>query len=200
MRIFDKTLTAVRDLAQVSRIGIIMRHSTRYPNKNEKDLYTAGLTQEGVLQAEQFGQELGRLRQPGRLISSPVGRCLDTASAIMRGARWQTPVKRDNRLSHPFIEPVWNGPPICWGCDPLPPQVGSLVDLALEGEDHPGLVDLFTTQFTIVAVLAGYFTGKLFTTPGNWPDYLEGVIIWRVENRVHLQWREEEITIGAWPV
>lgn len=219
MRIFEATLAAVRARPQVPRIGLVLRHSIRHPIETEEDVFSAGLTAEGIRQAEWFGRELGQIRRPGRLMASPVGRCIDSAAAIARGAGWEARIEPDVRLSHPFIERIINGPHIRWKRDPLPAPVAALLDLVLEGEDQPGKLDIFSTHDTNLAVLAGYFIGQTFSytiddplpggrTPGSapasltghWPDFLEGILIFRVENDVHLCWREQEVVIGAWPV
>jgi hypothetical protein len=197
MQLFESSLTQVSHISSAHRVGLVLRHSARYPILKDEDIYTAGLTAEGVRQAEAFGQELTKIRIPGRLFSSPIERCLDTASAIARGANWDLPVLSDDRLSHPFIQPVWNALPIYWKEDPLPKQVTALLDLVMEGEDKPGVLDIFTTHDTIVAVLACYFTGKEFHYPDYWPDYLEGVFIWRDRNTLHLQWRDETVEISS---
>lgn len=195
-QLFESSLTRVSRISSNHRVGLVLRHSARYPILKDEDVYTVGLTAEGVQQAEAFGQELKKIRTPGRLLSSPIERCLDTAAAIARGANWELPVVSDYHLSHPFIQPVWNALPIYWKEDPVPKQVAALLDLVLEGEDKPGVLDIFTTHDTIVAVLACYFTGKQFHYPGYWPDFLEGVLIWRDGNTLHLQWRDETVEIS----
>lgn len=200
MKIFEPTLQRLGALSMSHRVGMVVRHSVRFPILSQEDVYTVGLTPEGVRLAEEFGGELAQIRRPGRLISSPVGRCLHTAEAISRGAGWGLNPQPDYRLSHPFIEPAWNALPIRWREDPLPEQLSELVNLLLEGEDQPGVLDIFTTHDTIIAVLAEFFTGLHFHYPGYWPDFLEGVLIWRNGGEVHLRWRDEETVIGAWPV
>jgi broad specificity phosphatase PhoE len=200
MFFYETPLALIRQLPGSVRGVFVMRHSIRFPIVSESEVYTAGLTPEGLAQAEQFGARLGQLRQPGRMLSSPVQRCLDTAASIARGAGWSTEVKPEYLLSHPFIEPVWNALPITWGKDPLPDHLARLVDLIFNGENQPGTLDLCVTHDTIVASLAGYFTGVPFKYPEYWPDFLEGVLLWQVEGIAHLRWREHECVIGPWPM
>jgi hypothetical protein len=199
MQLFEATLEQVLRCSIDHRVGLIMRHSARYPILKEEEVYTAGLTPEGIAQAEILGYELNRIRKPGRLLSSPVGRCLDTASAIARGARWSQPVLPDYHFSHPYIEPVWNSLPICWADDPMPPQVAEVINLVLQGEDTPGVLDIFATHDTIVASIAGYFMGLEFHYPAYWPEFLEGVLVWRTHQGVHFHWRNDECLVNPWP-
>jgi hypothetical protein len=198
--LYEATLTQLGRRPAGCRVGLVLRHSERQPILRPEDTYTAMLTEHGIRQAEAFGRALARIRQPGRMYSSPIERCRDTVAAIGRGAAWAAAGSVEHRLSHPFIAPAWNALPILWQKDPMPTQVAALMDLVLEREEKPGVVDIFCTHDTIVAALAGYFMGCAFNYPGYWPDYLEGVFIWRQEGAVHVRWREYERVIGLWPV
>ena len=103
MPLYEAPLAMIGQLSASFGGVFVLRHSARYPILSLEDVYGAGLTEEGVEQAEWLGMELKKLRPPGRLISSPVGRCLDTAAAIARRAGWEGTVQPDYRLSHPFI-------------------------------------------------------------------------------------------------
>ncbi len=199
MEIFESPLAMVRSLPEACHARLVIRHSARFPILNQDEVFTMGLTPLGIAQSEKLGAALAPLRKPGRLLTSPVGRCLDTARGIAHGAGWSTEVCPEYRLSHPFIEPVWNALPIYWKKDPMPDQLVELMYLLLEGADQPETLDLFATHDTIVAALAGFFTGIHFFYPDYWPDYLEGVLIWRNKDQVHLRWRTDEIVIGPWP-
>jgi hypothetical protein len=199
MQLHERPFKQVNNLSTAHRAGLILRHSARFPILKEEEVYTARLTREGVKQAEALGSKLSQIRKPGRIYSSPVGRCVDTASSIARGAGWSQMVYPDFHLSHPFIEPVWNALPIRWKEDPVPGQVAEIINLVLEGEETPGVLDIFVTHDTIVASIAGYFMGLGFHYPAYWPEFLEGVLVWRNDSGVHFQWREDERVIGPWP-
>jgi len=200
MQLYRPALKILRSLPEQTHAGFLMRHSTRFPILSEDDVYSAGLTGEGITQAERFGNALAAIRKPGRLHSSPVGRCLDTAQAIARGSGWDLPVQSDYRLSHPFIERVWSGPVVQWKKDPLPDALRAILDLIIQGDEKDGGLDVFITHDTVVAALAGYFTGMSFHYPDYWPDFMEGIMIWRCAGRVHLKWRELETMLEPWPL
>ena len=200
MELFQSAFELVRSLPADTHGGLVIRHSARFPILNEEDVITAGLTTDGIRQAERFGKSLAGLRQPGQLLSSPIERCQDTLKAIARGAGWDNPVKTDYRLSHPYIERIWAGPAIQWKRDPLPVPLHAILDQVLSGDDSSGSLDIFTTHDTVLAVLASYFTGVSFQYPDYWPNFLEGILIWRRNNQVHLKWREHETILGPWPL
>ncbi|HZW04917.1 MAG TPA: histidine phosphatase family protein, partial [Anaerolineaceae bacterium] len=82
-------------------VTLLMRHSVRFPIYDFATGDAIGLTPEGFLLAEQFGTVLATLRRPGRLLSSPVGRCVDTARSILKGAGWTDTLEIDPLLGHP---------------------------------------------------------------------------------------------------
>jgi len=49
---------------------------------------------------------------------------------------------------------------------------------------------VFVTHDTIVGTVVGYLMGQQFNT-ANWPNYLEGVLIWREGAKVVAHWRGE---------
>ncbi len=196
---FEATLAQMVRLPPECRIGAVLRHSERDPILRPEDTFTAMLTKNGVREAEELGRALAEVRKPGRLFSSPIERCRDTAQAISRAANWKMPVVVDQRLSHPFIAPAWNALPKTWRKDPIPTELVRLIDFVLEMEEAPGVVDIFCTHDTIVGALAGYFMGCQFTYPTYWPDYLEGVFIWKQAGAVHVRWRDQEQILEVWP-
>ncbi len=199
MRIFEPALNLLQRLPANTPAGLVLRHSTRFPILTNDQVYLAGLTPEGFEQAEALGSELARLRPLGRLMASPVVRCIDTASSIAKGAGWQAIPAIEYRLSHPHIEPVWSTLSLRRFEKTMPVPVRAVLDLVLNGQNESDL-DVFVTHDTIVASLAGYFLGHAFHYPDYWPDYLEGVLIWRIDKEIFLGWRNDVKVIASWPL
>ena len=193
------------------RVALLMRHSVRFPIVVPSDTYVVGLTEEGVRLAEELGELLGQSFAPGRLRSSPVGRCRATVEAIARGAGWTARVRADRHLSHPYIAPAWdlveraqsgraNG---LNGAIPAPlPELLRWV-LGAERSAHqavlplleePPLLDVLVTHDTIVGAVAGGLLRMPVLGP-DWPGYLEGLLFWRAEGRVRVRWRGTEYVI-----
>ena len=188
--------------------ALILRHAQREDIPQGSFGRDAPLTEEGVKSAERLG-ELLSTRRPGRVASSPIQRCLATAQAISRGAGWVTGVVTDWRLGEhgPFIsEPEIAGRFFMdTGTsevvrhqlhDDLPPPglretaegVGLLLDFTSEGLGRGGRVSVYITHDAILTVLVGWlFRLPVYDT--GWPDFLDGMIIWRSEERLHYMWR-----------
>jgi hypothetical protein len=195
-------VSLLADLDAVPRdraIRLVMRHSVRFPIVNPADTYRVTLTEEGVRLAEELGGLLGERFRPGRLRSSPVGRCRATAEAIARGAGWPVNVRADRRLSHPFIEPAWNLVENGGLNGMLPERLRITLEwvMGLPEPLHQATLPLFpdlpaldvlATHDTIVAVVAASLLHAPVLGP-DWPGYLEGVLLWRAEDLIHARWR-----------
>ncbi len=169
------------------RIGQVLRHSNRYPILDEHSVATAALTPEGIRNAEAYGRFLGQKFRIGRLMSSPIGRCIDTAAAIARGAGVDREVIVAQILSHPYHEEAWNlKDELAQAC--LPEETVSLVQLLLDAEARAGMMDLFVTHDTVVGVLAQYLLGEAIGDE-NLPNFLEGIFFWHEGEGVKAAWR-----------
>ncbi len=202
----------------LTRVTLLMRHSVRFPIVKPEDTYVVGLTEEGIRLAEELGRLLGQRFLPGRLRTSPVGRCRATVEAIARGAGWEAKVRADHHLSHPFISPAWElveraqsgRPNGSNGVIPAP-----LPDLLrwVTGGDRPNgdsqmalqaflpivdarpLLDILVTHDTIIGAVAGGLLHKPVLGP-DWPGYLEGLLFWRSEGHLRVRWRGVSYILG----
>lgn len=191
---FDNTISLLNLIPQNRRGALVIRHSVRVPILDRSEVYLAGLTPEGISFALDFGKTVGQLRKISRIITSPVSRCVDTATAIAEGAKWPEKVRINHYLSHAYIEAAWNLLPVCYPHDPVPFQMGNLFATIFDRDDQPGLLDIFITHDTIVQVMAGYFYCEHYDG-GNWPNFLEGVGLWLENDQIHMVWRDAERVI-----
>lgn len=188
--IYESTLNAIAKAPKDRPVAVIMRHSVRYPILDEASVYTTILTPEGIRLAEEFGEKVAELRPIRKIVTNFVERCQQTADAIKSGAKHKKEVTQNLRLSHSFIEPVWDALPITWPDDVLPGRLLAVLDLAISDEHEPGVIDIFVTHDTIVGAVVGYLMGKKFNST-NWPDFLEGVLLWRDGSKLYAHWRGE---------
>jgi hypothetical protein len=182
---------ALRSLAMAPadrQVSLLMRHAHRYPIVDIESTYTTPLTPEGVRLAEDFGARLNQVYRPGRLLASPVGRCLATGEAIARGAAWNVTVQADNRLSHPHIQPAISDFSGWSRGTPLPLPVQEVLDLILVGTHNQPALDLLITHDTIVACLVSYLLGAPVSNE-YWPEYFEGLILWPEDGTLQAIWR-----------
>ncbi len=194
-------VSLINDLELVPRdrpVGLLMRHSARFPITDEALNHLVGLTEEGVHMAEDLGAHLKPQFSFGRLMTSPVGRCVDTANSIARGADWSAQALIHEKLAHTFIEDAWkkvNKGEVNGHC---PETICSLLDLLL-GEPGAPRLDVMVSHDTVVGTALAHLLRVPVTGP-DMPKYLEGFLVWRSEEGVHLRWRGTEYLLnGVYP-
>lgn len=176
--------------------ALLIRHSARDPIVDWDRSDMVGLTEQGVEQAEGLGNLIAERFKPGRVVSSTVGRCVETAAAILRGANWPVTVIIDQRLSHTYIQEAWVGLADSLYSPLVPPEVQQIVDLMLTGYGSAGHLDLFITHDTVVGSVVGYLLDEIFDER-NWPGFLEGFALWKNSAGIYLAWREKVYEVSA---
>jgi len=188
----------IRNLELASRsspIVVMMRHSNRYDINDPAEVYTVGLTLEGIQLAEEFGKHLKRKYTLGLLSSAPVQRCIDTAVAIAKGAGWKKPVYSDDLISYPTIETAWLNLPGFHPGDPIPESIRAIRRTFFIGNREAGSLNLCVTHDSVLACTLGYLTGKSLSLD-EWPDFLEGAVFWKEHSKLMAVWRGNVHNLG----
>ena len=193
---------------QGADIALIVRHTEREEIPSGAFGADVLLTARGVAEAERLGALLGA-RGRAKLRSSPVLRCVQTAEALVRGGDWPGEVGRDWRLGSPgpfVVEPEVSGPlflktpmqelaqrqlsspkPLP-GMRPTSEGVRMILDLAARHLERKGLLNIYITHDAILAVVVAHLF-RVSIEEMHWPDYLDGLILWRSRERLHFVWR-----------
>ncbi len=203
---------------QQAHTAILLRHAAREQFSPGSFGNETNLTPAGVQAAEALGRKL-RSRRPGRLMSSPLQRCISTVEALARSAGWDIPVELDDRLGAPgpfvvdadIAGPLFQQYPLVEIVQrqlmiptPLPGMrstsigVALVIDLMLERLNVPGRLDVLVTHDIILAVVVGYLLETIFDET-MMPDFLEGLIIWKKSTGLGAIWRHQAYDI-PWPL
>ena len=201
-------LRSLEIVPEGAHAALLLRHAHRTDIPDGEYGEDVGLSCEGIAAAEQLGAKMSG-RRIGRLLSSPVARCVDTAAALARGAGWSTRVVTDRRLGAPgpFIEdPSVVGPLFLEKgtagvvrrqleeTGPLPGMrstaagVSTVLDLMIGKTGNEAVLDILVTHDAILAVVAGYLTGELVDEK-TWPGFLEGLFAWSDSGGLAIAWR-----------
>lgn len=188
---------------------LLTRHSVREHAPNGIAGYELPLTPEGVRLAEEWG---GALPRPlYALHSSPVGRCVDTASALARGAGLELPVRTSFNLVEPgcYVHAVGQVGPLFLQLGPLafanrhfsedlagiltPAQGAAKLLRHLQAEmGPPGTLTVHVTHDTILAAFIYHLMGRDHLHEEDWPWMLEGAWLWFDDaDTVNWVWRGE---------
>ena len=189
--------------------ALILRHAEREdipPGTFGSDL---PLTANGLASAEGLGATLSNLRPQISVTVSPVPRCESTARGILKGGGWTEEVALDWRLGDPgpfvvdeevsgalFMEVgildivrhqlTCTGPPA--GMRATSDGIDLLLRLTAKDLRSSGRLNVYVTHDAILAVLVAYLY-QLPIDEIDWPDYLDGLLLWRCGNRLHFIWR-----------
>ena len=210
MNTFHVPLTTLHSFELVPddrQVALLLRHSHRFPITVDTYGNIVNLTPEGVQRAEELGLILGK-RQVGRLISSPLPRCMNTARALDRGAGWSVDIVPDWRLGSPgafVIDPSQAGAmflesditeivqrqlngELLPGMRLTSQGVSLVIELMVNSQDDDTTLDVLVTHDSLLAVVVGHLL-NLSLDKANWPDFLEGCFIWQDGEKLGLAWR-----------
>lgn len=188
---------------------LLTRHSLRETAKEPNGVpgYDLPLTPEGIVLAEQWG---GRLQRPlTRFHSSPVGRCVDTALALARGAGIRDPqIEQTLQLVEPgcYVQDIRRVGPVFLKMGPLAfanhhfntplegllsPKEGAARLIRHLHAHQPGAGELgvHVTHDTILAAFIYHLLGRREIGDDDWPWMMEGAWLWFDDDRLHWIWR-----------
>ena len=195
MAVYEPTLKVLENVSIGQSVNLVVRHSVRYPILSEADVDTAPLTPEGIRVAEEFGVELAKNYHLNVLESSEIGRCVETAAAIGRGARWQGIVRPETRFSYSYTDHYWHTRREHLFADNLPAEVVDLLDYLTQYPAKKNSLNIFVTHDSVLGVLAGYLFHD-FVDGDTWPNFLEGMALWRKNGDVFAAWRNQVKTLN----
>lgn len=180
---------------------LLTRHSMReQANGQGFASYALPLTVEGQRLAEQWGQAVTRLsgRQWGRVVSSPIERCLDTAARMLG-----LPHADHIDTHHLLVEPGslvldislvggWfrQHGPLQFINAFLQQQLAGMKDPVQGVEDilyllfceyralQAGQLGLAVSHDTLLAAVVGHLQGRRVLGWEDWPEMMEGLFLW----------------------
>ncbi len=188
-------------------VVVFMRHSVRPEIPEGKFGMQVDLTAEGVQAAQELGAAFGqRLR---KVSASASTRCVQTGRALIEGAGVALEVQPDETLGEPgaFIEDVeasiqrlvehgpigivnrlLQGLPL-EGMIACEPGVRAMLSQAWATPPDAGTVHVCITHDTLLSALLGWLEQKEAVQEEEWPQMLEGCLMWRTGSGLKWVWR-----------
>lgn len=199
MAVYDPTLELLANVPTDHAVNLVVRHSKRYPILNLEDVAAAPLTPEGIRVAEEFGRVLVESYALGKLETSEINRCVDTAAAIARGARWKVNANPEPRLTYTYTDDIWHQRRVhLFRDNPMPEPVRDLVDYLWAFHPKKRKLNVFVTHDSVLGCLAGYLF-KDMIDEDTWPHFLEGMAFWQENGKMFSAWRNQVIEIKERP-
>jgi len=166
-------------------VTYLFRHAERYAFKSPGDVITASLTENGLQQANAFGEALDGRCRIRQVSASPLERTLDTARLILTGAGVSRPIQGHWWLFSPFLrEDHSQVAGIRFYTNPgeTPESIYLLDRLEivlrrLPPSPPPGEINLVIAHDTTVLPVLAYLLGREQVYMQQMPGYLEGIAL-----------------------
>jgi broad specificity phosphatase PhoE len=202
-----------RERASTGRLFLFLRHSRREEIPAGQLGFQARLTNTGTKLARRFGE---RIRQPiANIISSPVGRCIETSRAIQAGYGAPVATTTANLLAEPgaFVVSCELAGDLMYehrglemvnlllarqqvsGLRTLKDGCHLLVQLLRETPARPGDLSLLISHDTVLAPFVYGLLARTSIETDDWPEYLEGCGLSLGPHSLQLHWRDRTTAV-----
>lgn len=192
---------------------LLIRHGER-SNIPQEGPDTVRLTEEGRRASCLLGSILGK-RQPGKLICSPVERCVETLEKICEGASWDNHIEKEQFFSPsgPFITDLQAavkeyqriGGPALFNLQitqKSPPPgmrstaegVADFLKRILSLQQEAGKIHIVVTHDAVITVVMGFLLQREFNDE-NWPHFLAGALFWDDRVHLHILWEGKKYAL-----
>lgn len=190
-----------------ARTAILMRHAERGDIAHPAEGASVPITPKGATDAESLGSSLAEFG-PIDLCHSPVGRCRQTAEALLRGARKSGAVAamtgeegrlggpylldvpsaldKAGELGHRFVREWFDGrvsSTLLKSRRATAMEQLATIDSHL-GRAAQGLLVMVTHDWNLLAVREELFGLRHEDDP--WPGFMDGLVVWRVGDQLHV--------------
>lgn len=212
-KLHPELLSSIGVLPDDKPVAFLTRHSIREEPQNGFASYDIPLTEEGVELAEALGRQLTRPFH--KVFSSPSPRCVDTATAILKGASHNLDVQETKLLVEPgsYVVEIEKVAGLFFKLGPLKfaqkhlrgevrgvlqPKEGTQQLLThLKGAMGPdGSISLHVTHDTILTAFVYSLLDHSYLTEEHWPWMMEGVFVWFDGDAVNWIWRGKKYRLN----
>lgn len=206
-------------LQKTQAMILIMRHAEKYIAEDFRLDSQQVVTTQGKLDAEKLGTDLcDYFSSVANIHSSPMPRCIETATALAKGFRFKKDILIQENLNADgglYVEDVKlakanfieNKNPISVfntmlsgqlvpGMKNVEQATAKLLQVLLNDLaklEHPAI---YVTHDSILALLVGTLIGKSDFVQESWFKYLEGICIKQEEQSYKLFWRQQSFDIA----
>jgi hypothetical protein len=191
----DYLQEAYKYLPENQPISVLMRHSIRFPIESDAEVWTAGLTPEGVTLAKSLGQWLSTQYKIERFESSPIKRCVDTGEWIIDGIKSKQGVESVDVLAHPNENGEYDAIDHFIESQKWPVRIVTMANYLVPNGNHRLGLNMFISHDTVTITMVAFWLGKDIRGPKDWPRFLEPFFIWWQEDQLIALFRGEKFNV-----
>jgi hypothetical protein len=158
--------------------SVLMRHSIRFPIESDAEIWTAGLTPEGVSLAMNFGNWLRKQHKVDRVETSPIIRCVDTGKWLIHDFHNGHIVKPVDVLAHPNEKGEYEQIDEYLETGIWPDRILKMANYLVPNENQRRALNMFISHDTVIIAMVAFWLGRDVRGPREWPRFLEPFFIW----------------------
>ncbi len=159
-------------------ISMLIRHSARFPITSSEDVWTAGLTPEGIELACVYGKWLSHSYEIRKIESSPIARCLDTGKQISSVLSEPVQVAGVEVLAHPNEKAEYDSLADYLVHNRWPERITQIAAYLVPNGHHQEGLNIFISHDTVVVAMAAYWMDKDVRSKELWPRFMEPFFMW----------------------
>ena len=176
-------------------ISVLMRHSIRFPIESDAEVWTAGLTPEGVSLAKSLGQWLSTQYEIERFESSPIKRCVDTGERMAEGSNSKQAVEPVDVLAHPNENGEYDEVDLYIESKKWPERILNMATYLVPNGHHKSGLNMFITHDTVIITMVAFWLGLDVRGLKDWPRFLEPFFVWWQQDQLISLFRGEKTNI-----
>lgn len=173
-------------------ISVLMRHSARFPITKVEEVWTAGLTPEGIELASHYGKWLASSYKVGKIETSPITRCQDTGKYIAEALTKELPVEPVNVLAHPNENAEYDSLEDFLEKKSWPERINDIAAYLVPNGHHEDGLNIFITHDTVLVAMAAYWLDQDVRSGDKWPRFMEPFLMWRDGEKLIAAFRGEQ--------
>lgn len=181
----DYLIEAYKNLPLEVPISALMRHSIRFPINSDEEIWTAGLTPEGVTLATHLGKWIKKQHDVNRVETSPIVRCIDTGKWLINSFSNGHVVKPVDVLAHPNEKGEYDQLNQFLKTGLWPERILEMANYLVPLPNQTSGLNMFVSHDTVIISMVAFWLGKDVSGMHEWPRFLEPFFIW---------WQGEQLT------
>jgi len=198
MSLPEYLLEAFENIPTDQTINVLMRHSIRFPITSDAEVFTAKLTPEGEDLASTFGAWLQKKYSIGKILTSPINRCVETGRYLTKGAGNGRVILSEPVLSHPNENGEYDMMDDYLESGDWPLRISQIAEKMFPDHQSQGL-NFFITHDTVLVLMAAFWLEMDIRAPEDWPKYLEPMFFWKTDGKLIISFRGNEIIVNKPP-
>jgi broad specificity phosphatase PhoE len=175
-------------------VNVLLRHSIRFPIGSDAEVYTAQLTPEGEDLASTFGAWINQNYKIGKILTSPINRCVETGKHLAKGAGNGKVIIADPVLSHPNENGEYDLLGDYLASGEWPERIKQIADKMFP-EDQSVEMNFFVTHDTVLALMAAYWLRIDIRATEDWPQFLEPMFFWKANKKRVIYFRGNKFIV-----